>query len=108
MTKTIALNAKYRINADERNFILEERYMSQPPVGRALPEGYVHVPQERWKEIGYYPHTAAGLASTLEAAAIKSAIAEGAADIRDFARKLREISADIKAAVSTLLPEVSA
>jgi hypothetical protein len=105
MSNAIQLTPDFRIKADERQFIVEERYTVKPPVNPR--EGYVYVPRQEWREAGYYSLSAAGLTALLESVALRTALAKQPTDLTEFAEEIRSISRDLAARVSGLLPEVT-
>lgn len=103
--KSIALTPNFRLTSDgDRNFILERRHTVKPPVNPA--EGYVYVPRDDWRQVGFYAFTLAGLDALIQTVAVRSAWKDAVSmdgyieAIAEERRRITEVTSGVREVVA--------
>lgn len=105
---TVPLTPNYRLTADAHQFIVEERYVTQPAVNP--PKDYVYIPREEWRELAYYGIRTESLELAIDTVILREAVRKTAEretqSLMEFASALRKYSDEVRDAInSVVLPQ---
>lgn len=98
---TVPLTPDFRLSADERNFIVQERKITQPAVNP--PEGYVYVPREKWDNIAFYSLSTNGLLRAIDYVVMRSAAGSVPESVSELFAQIQSISDGVHSALEALI-----